>query len=565
MSVIRLRPARFDAAHLPGDWHPVVRAIYAARLSGNDEVDKRLKFLKNTDGFADMDKAVARLAQALEARERIVVYGDYDVDGAASTALAVRVLRRLGAEVGWFVPNRQVHGYGLSVAGLAALPDKPDVILTVDNGISSHEAVLAAAAQGIDVIVSDHHTPGDNLPPAVAVINPRRADSRDAPQHLAGVGVVFYLLMALQQHLKAQGAWPDNLYLTDYLDLVALGTVADLVPLDYNNRILVDRGLKRLRDGQGNAGMRALCQVANIDTRFIGGNDIGFALAPRLNALGRLGDMNDGVAMLLADDWPSVQELAMLCDDMNRDRKAIERATVSEALALADTRQSILCVYAPHWHEGILGIIAARLKGRFARPALVACDHEQGEHIKASLRSLEGVNIHQLLQQAAGELPDNVLHFGGHAMAAGLTVHKSAWALLVAALNRAFAEQVGTMPVAPVYIDGELPHDLLDVHWARYLERLEPWGASLPAPAFANVFSVIECRRLGDAHSRLRLREPYSGNIYNASWFFHQADYAHGDTLRVVYEMQVNRFHGDERLDLLIRHAEPFVIKTNNF
>ena len=558
MSLIRLRPARFDAAYLPADWHPVVRAIYAARLADNQEVEKRLRFLQASDGFADMDKAVARLQDALVRRERIVVYGDYDVDGATSTALAVRILKRLGAEVDWFVPHRQEHGYGLSLAGLKALGRKPDVILTVDNGISSHEAVAAANAQGIDVIVTDHHTPGDTLPDAVAVINPRRADSSAAPQHLAGVGVVFYLFMALQQALKARGAWPEGLLLTDYLDLVALGTIADIVPLDYNNRILVDRGLKRIRDGQGNCGIRALCQVANINTRFIGGGDIGFALAPRLNALGRLGDMNDGVAMLVADDWPSAQELAMLCDDMNRDRKAIERASVSEALALADGTQAIVCAYHPHWHEGILGIIAARLKGRFARPALAACDHENGVAIKASLRSVEGVNIHHLLHQAEKALPENVLQFGGHAMAAGLTVAKEAYPILVAALNQAFAEQIGTMPVAPVYIDAELPHDLLDVDWARYLEQLEPWGASLPAPAFANVFDVVECRRLGDAHSRLRLREPYTGNVYSASWFFHQADYAHGETLRVVYEMQVNRFHGDERLDLLIRHAEPF-------
>lgn len=563
MSLIRKRPAKFDADRLPGDWHPMLRAIYAARLSDHAEVEKRLKWLRGADGFADMDKAVARLSQALQKSERILIYGDYDVDGATSTALAVRVLRRLGGRVDWFVPNRQIHGYGLSEAGLAALEHPADMILTVDNGISSHAAVQAAAARGIDVIISDHHTPGETLPDAVAVINPRRADSSRAPQHLAGVGVVFYLLMALQQYLKPLGRWPQDVLLTDYLDLVALGTVADVVALDHNNRILVDRGLKRLRDGQGNAGIRALCHVANIAPQFIGATDIGFALAPRLNALGRLGDMGDGVAMLLTDDWPTAQEIAILCDDMNRDRRALERAAVSEALALADARQNIVCVHAPHWHEGILGIIAARVKGRFNRPALAACEQDDGAYLKASLRSVEGVNIHALMQHAARALPEGSLQFGGHAMAAGLTVRKDCYAALVEALNRAFAEHVGQMPVAPVYIDGELPQDLLDVQWARYLEQLEPWGAELPKPAFANVFSVLECRRLGEAHSRLRLREPYSGNIYTASWFFHQADYTGGETLRVVYEMQVNRFHGDERLDLIIRHAEPFQIKTS--
>ena len=562
MSPIRLRPARFDADRLPAQWHPVVRAIYAARLSSDAEVAKRLKFLRGVDGFADMDKAVARLEQALNNHERILVYGDYDVDGATATALAVRVLRRLGARTDWFVPHRQTHGYGLSVAGLDALPERPGLILTVDNGIASHAAVAEAHARGIDIIISDHHTPAATLPDATAVVNPRRTDSSRAPQHLAGVGVTFYLLMALQQHLKTQARWPDNLLLTDYLDLVALGTIADLVPLDYNNRILVDRGLKRLREGHGNPGIRALCQVANISTAHIGGTDIGFALAPRLNALGRLGDMNDGVAMLLADDWPTAQEIAMLCDDMNRDRRALERHTLSEALALADPGQAIICVQQAHWHEGILGIIAARLKGHFARPALVACEQHGGTHIKASLRSVEGVNIHALLHHAAQHLPAGVLQYGGHAMAAGLTIAKNAYPQLAQALNHAFAEHIGNMPAAPVYIDGELPQDLLDVQWARYFEQLEPWGAELPKPAFANIFDVLECRRLGEAHSRLRLREPYSGNIYTASWFFHQADYTSGETLRIVYEMQVNRFHGDERLDLIIRHAEPYRSKN---
>lgn len=558
MSLIRQRPPRMDIACLPAEWHPVVRAIYAARLTGNGEVDKRLKYLQGTDGFADMDKAAARLAEAIVAGERLVVYGDYDVDGATSTALAVRILRRLRANVGWFVPHRQAHGYGLSVAGLDALGETPALILAVDNGIASHAAILEAKARGIEVIVCDHHTPDEALPEAVAVVNPRRKDSASAPQHLAGVGVTFYLFMALQQYLKTRDAWPEDLYLTDYLDLVALGTVADVVPLDYNNRILVDRGLKRLRDGQGNTGIRALCDIANLDPAAIGASDIGFALAPRLNALGRLGDMSDGVLLLLADDWPTVQELAMLCDDMNRDRKALEHATLREALAQADSALPVISAYSPHWHEGILGIIAGRLKSHHGRPAMVACEHDDGAHIKASLRSVEGVNIHDLLQAAAAHVPG--LQFGGHAMAAGLTVPKDAWPQLVQTINRTFAEQIGQLPPVPVYIDGELPHELIDVEWARYFEQLEPWGASLPAPAFANVFSVIECKRLGHAHSRLRLREPFSGNVFTASWFFHQADYGYGDTLRVVYEMQVNRFHGDERLDLLIRHAEPYSV-----
>ena len=525
-----------------------------------------------TRARTDLDHALARRAQEAGARlyEGVTVTGAIQ-DGSGrvtgvtaksgrgknATALTVRVLRQLGANVDWFIPNRSAHGYGFSLAGLAALPTVPGLILTVDNGTSSHEAVAAARARGIDTLITDHHLPGDTLPDAIAIVNPNRHDSTFPGKNLAGVGVAFYLLLALRQHLRAQGRWPEQLRLTDHLDLVALGTIADLVPLDYNNRILVNHGLARIRSGHANTGINALMAVANLDPARLTAQDIAFSLAPRLNALGRLGDMADGVALLLAEDRQTALDYAQQCDDLNRDRKALENEAVQEAARQVSSALPLAAAYDPAWHEGIIGILAARLKSRFARPALVATDSGETGWIKASLRSVSAVPLVPLLETAARDLPPAALRYGGHAAAAGLSVQREHYPALIAAINRAFAEHYGaTVPPEPVYIDGELPATLLNLDWARYLERLEPWGAALPVPVFANPFEVLDCRLLGSAHTRLVLRELDSGNIYNASWFFHTADYKSGTRLRIVYQLQVNRFYRDERLDLLVQYAE---------
>mgnify|MGYP000922738569 FL=1 len=555
--MITPRPLRIDTAALPADWHPLVKNIYAGRLNHHDEIEKRLQHLLLPDNLTGLDAALDRLDHAIRHREPILIYGDYDVDGATATALTVRVLRQLGADVTWFIPNRSVHGYGFSLAGLADLPGAPRLILTVDNGIQSHDAITAARARGIDVVVTDHHLPGETLPPANAIVNPNRRDCPFVGKHLAGVGVAFYLLLALRSRLLAENRWPDALRLSDYLDLVALGTVADLVPLDYNNRILVNHGLARIRSGHGNTGINALMAVANLDPARLTAQDIAFSLAPRLNALGRLGDMADGVALLLAEDRQTALDYAQQCDDLNRDRKALENEAVQEAARQVSPALPLAAAYDPAWHEGIIGILAARLKSRFARPALVATDSGETGWIKASLRSVSAVPLVPLLDSAARDLPPAALRYGGHAAAAGLSVQREHYPALIAAINRAFAEHYGaTVPPEPVYIDGELPATLLNLDWARYLERLEPWGAALPVPVFANPFEVLDCRLLGSAHTRLVLREMDSGNIYNASWFFHTADYKSGTRLRIVYQLQVNRFYRDERLDLLVQYAE---------
>ncbi|MDO4642932.1 MAG: single-stranded-DNA-specific exonuclease RecJ [Cardiobacteriaceae bacterium] len=556
--MITQRPQRMNPDELPNDWHPLVRNIYASRLERGDEVEKHLRRLLSPDSLVGLDVAVQRIAQALAQKESILVYGDYDVDGATATALTVRVLRQLGGHVSWFIPHRSTHGYGFNLAGLAALPITPNLLITVDNGMQSHEAVIAAQARGIDVIITDHHTPSDTLPPAIAVINPNRHDCLFAGKKLAGVGVAFYLLLGLRNHLLAQGRWPDSVRLSDYLELVALGTVADLVPLDYNNRILVNHGLACMRNAHGNTGIRALLAIANIEPRYLSAQDIAFSLAPRLNAMGRLGEMSDGVALLLAEDWQTAQEYAQQCDAYNRDRKALENEAVQEAMLQVSPELPLVAAYEPTWHEGIIGIIAARLKNRFSRPALAATNSNETGWIKASLRSVRDVSLPELLNEAARDLPGDALHYGGHAAAAGLSVRQEHYAALITAMNRVLVDTYGhQIPQEPIYIDGELPANLFNLEWARYLERLEPWGTALPVPVFANPFEVLECRLLGSAHSRLVLRDLHSGNVYNASWFFHSADYRTGTRLRIAYQLQINRFYGDERLSLLVQHAQP--------
>ncbi|SUO97198.1 single-stranded-DNA-specific exonuclease RecJ [Suttonella ornithocola] len=555
MPKICLRPKLSSPEDFSQEWHPLVREIYAARLQNAQEVEKHLKRLLPPEGIPDIYVAARRLSEAIDKGEQVLIYGDYDVDGANSTALMVRVLKQLGAKVSFFIPNRLVHGYGLSLSGIEALTAVPDLLITVDNGIRSHSAVEQLVKQGVDVIVTDHHEPDTTLPNAFAVVNPKRQDSQFGSPNLSGVGVVFYLLLALRQFRREQQqAFPCEL--TEYLDLVALGTIADIVPLDYNNRILTQAGLRRLQSGQGNIGIRALCAVAGLSIDTLSPSDIGFAVAPRLNAVGRLEDMQEGVCLLLTDDWATANDYAHLLDELNRDRKALENEMVIKASATVDSSQAIASAYLPQGHEGVIGIVASRLKSRYQRPALVATDTADGQQIKASLRSINGVNIHQLLEKAATQLPEASLHFGGHAMAAGLTVDKNYYVPLVQALNQTFVQEIGHIPEEPLYIDGELPEHLLDVNWARYLEQLEPWGAGLPIPTFCNTFTVTECRKLGAQHTRLMLRHPQSGKSLPATWFFHSVDWQYGETIRAVYQVQVNRFYGDERLNLLITYAE---------
>ncbi len=559
MPNIRRRPFRVSPQDFSAQWHPVVREIYASRLTRSDEVDKHLRNLQSPHGLPDLNEAAQLMMQSIAQKKTICIYGDYDVDGATATALMVRVLQRLGAKVSYFIPNRQLHGYGLSIAGLQSLQKMPDVVLTVDNGIRSHEAAEYLRHQGIPLIITDHHEPGDTLPTAAAVVNPKRCGNEFALSNLAGVGVAFYLLTALRRYYLDAGK-PFSCRLTDYLDLVALGTMADVVPLDFNNRILAQHGIARIQSGQGNMGIRALCSVANVDSAHLTASDISFAIAPRMNAIGRLADMNEGVALLLTDDWVTAQEYAQQFDEVNRERKALESEMTHLAIHATNPKDYIVSAYLEEGHEGVSGIVASRLKTHFSRPALVATDADCGKKIKASLRSIHGVDIHALLEMTAQQLPAGMIQFGGHTMAAGLSVEKPYYQEMVTTLNQAFQQHIGTsIPKQPIYVDGTLTADLLQIGWAKLLEKLEPWGAGLPVPTFCNCFQVLECRKLGARHTRLILRHPESRQQLIATWFFHLADFNYGDNVKVVYQVQVNRFLGSEQLNLLITYADMMV------
>lgn len=557
---LKIKPYALNVSpsQLPEHWHEVVKRIYAARIQCPEEVDKGGRNVLGWEALVDADKAAYRLSQAIEAGERILIYGDYDVDGATAVALCVRVLRALGAVVEWFVPRREVHGYGLNLRGLAEIKRRgalPSVLMTVDNGIVAHEAVARANGLGIDCIITDHHLPAGSLPEALAVVNPNRLDCDFESKALAGVGVAFYVLLALRAVQLEKGLWPEALQLRSYLDLVALGTIADVAQLDYNNRILLHLGLKKMRMDSANMGIRALCAVGNVEAQYLTAQEVAFALAPRLNAIGRLGDMSEAVALLLSEDWQSAQEYAQQAEACNRKRKAIENTMLDEALLQVDERQAVLCVYDAQWHEGVLGLVAGRLKSRFSRPVVVGCDALGATHIKASVRCVEGVCAQKLLTEAAKRLGAGRLSFGGHAMAAGLTVAKEDFSLLAVHLQQAYEHLFGAREIEEVvWVDGRLPAELMQAQWAEYFSHLEPWGAGFPEPMFVNIFELLDYRMLGTQHCRLVLREPESGQVLQAVWFFHQLKYPLKGLVEVVYTLQVNRFYGDARLQLLVRH-----------
>ncbi|MEQ4529823.1 MAG: single-stranded-DNA-specific exonuclease RecJ, partial [Mixta sp.] len=433
---LRRREAANNTA-LPADLHPLLRRLYAQRgVSDQRELERGAKFLHPWDGLSGMDRAVALLHQALREGKQIMIVGDFDADGATSTALTVLALRSMGGQhVQYLVPNRFDDGYGLSPEVVEqAAARGAELILTVDNGISSHAGVECAHQKGIPVLVTDHHLPGETLPAAEAIVNPNLNDSSFPSKALAGVGVAFYLMLALRAHLREQG-WFDNGLavpnLAELLDLVALGTVADVVPLDANNRILVWQGMSRIRAGKCRPGIRALLEVANRDARQLAASDLGFALGPRLNAAGRLDDMSVGVALLLTEDLAQARMLASELDALNQTRKEIEQGMQAEALTLCNQLERSsealplgLAFYHPEWHQGVVGILASRLKERFHRPVIAFAPAGDGT-LKGSGRSIAGLHLRDALERLDTLNPGLILKFGGHAMAAGLSLEEA--------------------------------------------------------------------------------------------------------------------------------------------
>ncbi len=555
-----------------GGLHPVLARIYAGRgVRSAAEVDYSLARLLPCDGLQGIEKAVALLVQAIEQRARILIVADFDADGATACAVAVRGLSSLGAaDVRFLVPNRFEYGYGLTPEIVAvAARQRPDLLVTVDNGITSLDGVAAARAAGMRVLITDHHLPGPELPEADAIVDPNLPGDGFPSKHLCGVGVMFYLLLALRAELRSRGSFklrPDP-RLADLLDLVALGTVADVVPLDHNNRILVHQGLARIRAGRGCPGVQALLTVAGRRRARLAASDLGFALGPRLNAAGRLADMSFGIACLLCDDPGRALEMAGRLDGMNRERRGIEARMQAEALAHLDTLScaaledtTTLCVFREDWHPGVVGILAARLRDRFYRP-VIAFAPGLGDEIRGSARSVPGLHIRDVLAAVATGYPGLVTRFGGHATAAGVCVRRGGLDAFRAAFENATSRMLAPERLTGVlYTDGALEPALLTLEIAEALWRAGPWGQGFGEPLFDGEFEVLAARPVGERHIRLRVRPREAGGSVEAVAF--NADgaawaAAEGDRLRLAYRLEVNDYAGFKAPQLVVEHAEP--------
>lgn len=543
-----------------------IRSALAARgVTTAEELTLSLSDLVPPDELPDIGVAAERLAAAVVDDQRIVVAGDFDADGATACALCVSLLRAFGAgQVDFQVPNRFEFGYGLSPEfARVVLQQRPDVIVTVDNGTSSIDGVALARDAGVDVIVTDHHLPGDTLPSAMALVNPNLAGSRFASPNLSGVGVAYYLMGAVRQVLRKQGrfaakgvAEPN---LADWLDLVALGTIADVVPLDRNNRILVHQGLRRMRGGRLRPGLRALVEVSGRALSKLTAADLGFAVAPRLNAAGRIDDMAIGIRCLLAPDFAAARHLAERLHEFNAERREIETQMNEDAVLLAaadaDADAKALCLYESHWHPGVVGIVAARMRERYHRPVVAFADAGAAapDELKGSARSIPGLHIRDAIADCAARHPGLVGKFGGHAAAAGLTLRRNHLPRFRRAFNAAVAARVSERDLAGVVVtDGELGAEDLTVANARAVVAHGPWGAGFPEPAFHGEFDVVNERVVGQRHLRMVLR--HDGRVTDAIAF--NQDPVAARRVRAVYRLGVNDRADVETLQLQVERLE---------
>ncbi|HRP73813.1 MAG TPA: single-stranded-DNA-specific exonuclease RecJ [Luteimonas sp.] len=560
-------------ADVRGNWPeavpPLLRRLYAARGIEDPALARpTLAQLLPPDTLGGMEAAVALLADAIARDTRILVVGDFDCDGATACAVAVRGLRMLGArDLVHAVPNRMVHGYGLSpalVEELAAL--QPGLLVTVDHGVACHAGVAAAKARGWQVLVTDHHLPGESLPPADAMVNPNLRGDAFPSKMLAGVGVIFYVLLALRRHLREAGAFADAAEpdLSTLLDLVAVGTVADLVPLDANNRALVAAGLRRLRAGQGCAGLQALIEVSGRTAGALNAADIGYAVAPRLNAAGRLEDMALGIECLLTDDPHLARELAGELHRINAERRGVQQAMVDDAeAALAalerpddETPAVAICLFHPDWHAGVVGLVASKMKERLHRPVIAFAPSEPGsDQLRGSARSIPGLHIRDVLAAVDSAHPGLVERFGGHAMAAGLSLQRARYA----AFEQAFAAAVqATLDPAllqsEILSDGELAAHEFDRFHANAIRDGGPWGQGFPEPLFDGVFEVADFRVVGERHLKLVLRGAGVPTPLNAIHFGGWTGERPASRCHLAYRLAPDDYRGAQAVQLIVEH-----------
>ncbi len=551
----------------------LVAQIYAARgVEKIEDVGYTLKHLASASTLSNINRVAHRLADAVIKQQKILMVGDYDADGATSTAVAIRGFKLLGTEqVSYLVPNRFEYGYGLTPELIAAAVKEglsADLIITVDNGISNHAGVEAANATGADVIITDHHLPGKSLPAAYAIVNPNLADDAFPSKALAGVGVMFYVLVALRQELQEREwfAARDTALpkLADLLDLVALGTVADVVPLDQNNRILVEQGLRRIRSGKAAPGILEILKVAGKHNERVTATDLGFAAGPRLNAAGRLEDMALGIECLLTDDQARAQALAAQLDALNMERRDIESGMQQQAEKILQDNQDLtaenklsLCLYDSEWHQGVIGIVAARLKEKVHRPVIVFAD-ENDDHIKGSARSIPGLHIRDVLQRVDARHPDLIVKYGGHAMAAGLTLLPEDLDIFERAFEKAIKDTVNPQVFQQTILsDGILGDADLSLETGAAIRQAGPWGQQFPEPVFDGEFSVISSRLLKEKYFKLVLSPPDRPEMFLDAIAF-RCDPAKlpspNDTVKIAYKLDVNYFRGQESLQMMIEH-----------
>jgi single-stranded-DNA-specific exonuclease len=573
---IQRRTPRADSV-LQNEMPAVLRRVYANRnIADQSELDYSVQGLLPFELLKGIKAAAEIVARAIMEQQHIMIVGDYDADGATSTTLVMRALRALGSShCSYLVPNRFEFGYGLTPAIVeVAHTRQPDLIITVDNGISSIEGVKTAQAHNIAVVITDHHLAGNELPPAEAIVNPNQPGCEFPEKSIAGVGVAFYLMLATRAALR-EHHWFDQTRaepnMASLLDLVALGTVADVVPLEKNNRLMVQLGLQRIRKRHCSAGIQALMEVAGKDIAQCSSADFGFFVAPRLNAAGRLEDMSAGIECLLTDNHDAALSMAAQLHALNQDRRQIETEMLNRAMKHLDelivslNENDLplgLCLYDSHWHQGVVGLLASRIKDRFHRPVLAFADASNGageDEIKGSARSIPGLHIRDVLDSVATLNPGLIDKFGGHAMAAGLSLKKSNYERFKQAFEAAVASQLSEDALENIiYTDGNIDTDEMTLETAAALRLAGPWGQQFPEPVFDDVFEIINWRIVGEKHLKLELRRAEATQVYDAIAFNHtNSDLPAGKTqIRAVYRMDVNEFRGVRKLQLIVDYIE---------
>lgn len=552
--------------------HPLLNRLYQARgVKSPKELDLSTQHLLRPDSLANIAAAVELLWESFQRQDRIVIVGDFDADGATSTALAMLALKSFGfTRLDYLIPDRFSQGYGLSPSVAQAVLEKgADLVLTVDNGISSFEGIALLKAHGVKVLVTDHHLPGESLPNADAMVNPNLADCIFPSKSLAGVGVIFYVMSALRSKLRSENAFQGKEpNIAELLDLVALGTVADVVSLDHNNRILVNQGLNRIRSGNCRAGIQALAETAKRELSRLQASDLGFAIAPRLNAAGRLENMSLGVELLLCEDLEHARKLAEELDSLNQTRKEFEQEMKSEALLLCadlekpeemEQAQGIV-LYQPDWHQGVLGIVASRIKDQFHRPVIAfAQENEESSLLKGSARSIAGLHMRDVLERVDRLYPNLLIRFGGHAMAAGLTIEQSKLVQFKTAFNEVIAQFIEPEQLQGViYTDGELQAGEFSLETANLLRQAGPWGQHFAEPLFEGHFRILQQRLVGGKYLKMLL-ETENGMLLDAIWFtvdVRQFPDLSIKSAKIVYRLDINYFRGNENLQIFVEDLQ---------